>query len=418
MNEKNSANSINKNLCFITSVLITGGSDRLLQSLLPRFRKLGYNITIYVAYPSLEKSSLQSSLEPLGISVKVPSYYSKILLIHIGYISFLPLIIKFRVICFIKKRKNASISREFLPRILNSFVNPIYHILLLLRVIFDHQLKRYFLISGNQYAMYYVLYRLKTVLKIPVFYTEISSPKYRALGMSQIETSKYLNKFDKVFVPSLIIGEELIQYEGLKKNFYNIPFFIDIPNYIYQIPTKPARSFGLIGRFSPEKNQDILMHVLKIVKTKIPDVKLILIGSGPQKQQLISMAMSLEIFEDIQIIDHFEHIEEVIKLIDIFTLISDVEGMPLSIIEALYFGKPVIATPVGSLPDMIVNDYNGYLIDKDHIQEISDHIIKLMEHFCLYKKMSQNSHLLYEEKFTPDYLFNELLLHYIDKYEN
>jgi glycosyltransferase involved in cell wall biosynthesis len=412
MNKKIPASSRSKNLCFITAVLITGGSDRLLQSLLPRFKALGYNITVYVAYPPLGKSSLQSDLEPTGISIKCPSSSSKKFLIYMGYLLFFPALIKYRGFCFLRKQKPMSITELFLPQIINSFVNPIFEILLISRVIFDHLFIKYSVISGYHYAMYSILYWIKTILKIPVFYTEISSPKYRAPGMIQRETKKYLNNFDKVFVPSSIIGEELKNYEGFQNNFLNIPFFVDLPKNLYQVPKKPARSFGLIGRLSQEKNQDILIQILKLVKREITDAKLILIGTGPLKQHLITTSISLDLRQNFQIIDDFEHIEEVIDEIDIFTLISDVEGMPLSIIEALFFGKPVIATPVGSIPDMVINNYNGYILNADQIQEIADHIIELMENFTKYKVMSQNSHLLYEKNYDPDIIFNKLLSYY------
>jgi glycosyltransferase involved in cell wall biosynthesis len=168
----------------------------------------------------------------------------------------------------------------------------------------------------------------------------------------------------------------------------------------------------VIARLSPEKNPDLLIRILKLVKNDFPDAKLILIGTGPLKQQLITIAISLGLLDEVHFVDNFEKIEDVVGLIDIFTLLSDVEGMPLSIIEALYFGKPVIATPVGSIPDMIVDGYNGYIIDKNKIQDIADHIIELMKNFSLYTMMSQNSRLIYESNFDPDTLFSELLLHY------
>ena len=414
MNGKNSNNSGNKHLCFITAVLITGGGDRLLESICPRFKKAGYDISLYVSYPVRGKSSIRSDFEHQGITVKMPPpYISKILLMGIGLIPFSPSFILYPICC-LNLNKSIVFYKKVYHWVEKNFVYSIFHCFLIIRVIYDHHLKKYSTISGNQYAMYPVLYRLKTLLKIPVFYTEISSPKWRVQFMNQIKTKKYLNCFDKVFVPSSIIGEELKQYEGLQKNYYIIPFFIDLPEYSYQIPNKPARFFGLIARLSSEKNPDILIQILKLVKKDIPNAKLILIGTGPLKQQLITIAISLGVLDDIQFIDHFEHIENVIELIDIFTLVSDVEGMPLSIIEALYFGKPVIATPVGSIPDMIVDGYNGYIIDKNRIQGIADHIIELMENISQYKTMSQNSRLLYERKFDPDTLFNELLLHYKD----
>jgi glycosyltransferase involved in cell wall biosynthesis len=223
---------------------------------------------------------------------------------------------------------------------------------------------------------------------------------------------EYINFFNAIFVPSKLIGEELILFEGLKKPYTVIPFSLDLPPYHFLPPCRSAKTFGVIARLSPEKNPDLLIRILKLVKNDFPDAKLILIGTGPLKQQLITIAISLGLLDEVHFVDNFEKIEDVVGLIDIFTLLSDVEGMPLSIIEALYFGKPVIATPVGSIPDMIVDGYNGYIIDKNKIQDIADHIIELMKNFSLYTMMSQNSRLIYESNFDPDTLFSELLLHY------
>ena len=414
MNGKKGSDLGNKHLCFITAVLITGGGDRLLQSIFPRFKKLGYDITIYAAYPLRDKSSIRSDFEHQGITVKMPPpYISKIFFMGIGLIPFIPSFILYPICCF-NLKKSIVFYKKVYHWVEKIFVYPIFNCFLIIRVICDHHFKKYFIISGYMAGIYPVLYQLKKMLKIQVFYTEISSPQWRIGSTNKKKTQMYLNTFDKIVVPSSIIGKELEKYEGLQNIFYAIPFFIDLPEFVYQTPQKPARSFGLIARLSPEKNQDILIQTLNIVKKNISDVTLVLIGTGPKKHYLKNLGKSLGVLEDIQFIDHFEHIEDVIELIDIYTLVSDVEGMPLSIIEALYFGKPVIATPVGSIPDMIVDGYNGYIIDKNQIQGIADHIIELMENFSQYKTMSQNSRLLYERKFDPDTLFNELLLHYKD----
>jgi glycosyltransferase involved in cell wall biosynthesis len=414
MNGKNCKDSGNKHLCFITAILITGGGDRLLQSICPRLKKLGYAITIFAAYPLRGKSSIRSDFEHQGITVKMPPpYISKILLMGIGLIPFTPSFILYPICC-LNLNKSIVFYKKVYHWVEKNFVYPIFHCFLIVRVICDHHFKQYFIISGYMAGMYPVLYRLKKMLKIQVFYTEISSPQWRIGGTNKKKTQMYLNTFDKIFVPSSIIGKELEKFEGLQNIFYTIPFFIDLPKFVYQTPQTPARSFGLIARLSPEKNQDILIETLYIVKKNISDVTLVLIGTGPLKQQLITIAISLGVLEDIRFIDNFEKIEEVIQKIDIFTLVSDVEGMPLTIIEALYFGKPVIATPVGSIPDMIVDGYNGYIIDKNQIRDIADHIIELMENDNQYKMMSQNSRLVYERKFDPDTLFSELLLHYKD----
>lgn len=363
------------NICFITALFITGGSDQLLFSLCSRLREQGHTITLYSLFPSSKNDSLINKFERIGISIITP-----------------------------RKLFNAPYHK----------IPYFYQLALFIRFWLHHRKHHYDIVSGYHAAAYPVLFWIKKRFRILVYYTEISSPKWRSMLNIKPRGQDYINLFNAVFVPSKLIGEELILYDGLKKPYIVIPFFLDLPPYQFSLPCRSAKTFGVIARLSNEKNQDILIQTLNIVKKNISDVTLVLIGTGPNKHYLKDLGKSLGVFDNIQFIENFEKIEEVIQKIDIFTLVSDVEGMPLTIIEALYFGKPVIATPVGSIPDLIVDGYNGYIIDKNQIQDIADHIIELMKNFNQYKMMSQNSRILYEQKFDPDCLFNELLLHYKD----
>ena len=361
------------NICFITALFIAGGSDQLLFSLCSRLRKRGHTITIYSLFPSSKNDSMIRKFESIGVSIISPI-----------------------------KLFNAPYHK----------IPYLYQLALFIRFWLHHRKHHYDIISGYHAATYPVLFWIKKQFRILVYYTEISSPKWRRMLNIKPLGEEYINLFNAIFVPSKLIGEELILFEGLKKPYTVIPFSLDLPPYHFLPPCRSAKTFGVIARLSPEKNPDLLIRILKLVKNDFPDAKLILIGTGPLKQQLITIAISLGLLDEVHFVDNFEKIEDVVGLIDIFTLLSDVEGMPLSIIEALYFGKPVIATPVGSIPDMIVDGYNGYIIDKNKIQDIADHIIELMKNFSLYTMMSQNSRLIYESNFDPDTLFSELLLHY------
>lgn len=146
----------------------------------------------------------------------------------------------------------------------------------------------------------------------------------------------------------------------------------------------------------------------------MPDARLILAGNGPQEQEFKSLAMGLGLSRNIEFIDRFEDIRAIMERIDIFILLSDAEGMPISLIEALYFGKPVIATPVGSIPEMITPDYNGYIFPKEAFCEIAHAIARLMQDDTAFREMSKNSRRSYTQRFEPEKQFTLLCRVYED----
>ncbi|WP_164913760.1 glycosyltransferase family 4 protein [Methanoculleus taiwanensis] len=219
----------------------------------------------------------------------------------------------------------------------------------------------------------------------------------------------YLNALDGIFVPSSAIGNELHYYEHLASPARVVPFIVDLPARLYSPPDRPARTFGIIARLSPEKNQDVLIRLLPELMRKVPDARLVLVGAGPTEGMLRALAAELGVSDAIEFIPRFDRIDEVIDRIDIVTLLSDVEGMPLTLLEALCYGKPILATAVGSIPDMVIDRYNGYLVDKADMTGIVEHLVEIMADKECYLAMSENSRRLYADRFEPDVVFEQLL---------
>lgn len=94
---------------------------------------------------------------------------------------------------------------------------------------------------------------------------------------------------------------------------------------------------------------------------------------------------------------------------DIYIHPSLFEGMPISIIEALMFGKPVIATNVGGVPEMIQNDVNGYLVDIGDYQSIAKHVVDIAGDSELYCKMSKFSRECYTSRYDLQIMERKLI---------
>jgi glycosyltransferase involved in cell wall biosynthesis len=399
---------VNKSIGVVTAMLITGGSDRLLESIYTRFVKKGYSVTLYATYPSKAESRFVSSFEKKGIIVKTPPCSIRWILLFFGLLLSTPLFLVYPVYSRFNRQKVIAFYKRIYHSIECSLIDPVYHILVWYRISREHNKNNYSWISGYHYTVYPVLLKLKNRLSIPVFYTEISSPKGRAAVRQKSENFN-MNVFDKIFVPSAIIGRELEEYEHLQKGYTIIPFFIDIPETRYLVPEKPALSFGIIARLSPEKRLDFLITMLSVIKKSNPSVLLVLVGTGPQEKELKQLSESLGVTSSIKFIRGFGNLDEVMAEIDIFTLCSDIEGMPLTLIEAMCYGKPILATPVGSIPEMVIDGYNGFIVTREDPAEFVLHIRELLENVSRFRYISHNSRMTFENKFNPDILFEKLL---------
>lgn len=123
-----------------------------------------------------------------------------------------------------------------------------------------------------------------------------------------------------------------------------LPNAIDVCKYHYQ-PTvrKKLRNrmglsdkivIGHIGRYCYQKNQDFLIRTFEKAKKRNPKLVLLLLGQGELMEQYQKLIMKLEIQEDVKLIGWQDNVEEYLQIMDVFTLPSRFEGLPISLIEA------------------------------------------------------------------------------------
>lgn len=105
---------------------------------------------------------------------------------------------------------------------------------------------------------------------------------------------------------------------------------------------------------------------------------------------------------------------QLLKFADVFVLLSNYEGLPMSIIEAMSFGKPVVASNVGGIAELL-DGTNGYAVNND-AGEVSEKIEFILENPLQYTSLSQSARETYLEKFTVghmltgyDKIYNEIL---------
>ncbi len=119
---------------------------------------------------------------------------------------------------------------------------------------------------------------------------------------------------------------------------------------------------GIVAALRPEKNHEMFLHVAALVQTAMPAARFLIVGDGPERARLESLAGSLGIGQSVRFAGTRGDIPEVLSLMDVVLLTSRMEACPICLLEAMAVEKPVVATRVGSVPDLVASGRNGYLL--------------------------------------------------------
>lgn len=125
----------------------------------------------------------------------------------------------------------------------------------------------------------------------------------------------------------------------------------------------PIDAFVLtcVARFAPQKNILTLLEAFATFAVEVPNALLVLVGDGPARSDIENAVASKGLGGRVRILLQRRDVPEVLGASDVFVLSSDWEGTPVSIMEAMAAGLPVVATAVGGVPDLIAEGVTGRL---------------------------------------------------------
>lgn len=137
---------------------------------------------------------------------------------------------------------------------------------------------------------------------------------------------------------------------------------------------------GSMGRLldSHKRFSDVI-RVLARITDSIPNLKLLLIGDGPDRVKLERLAADLDVQDQVIFAGYHEESREFLEVIDVFVLASSGEALPLALIEAMHAGIPAVASRVGGNPFVLDDGRSGLLFDPANLDDLEQHLRMLLE---------------------------------------
>ena len=213
----------------------------------------------------------------------------------------------------------------------------------------------------------------------------------------------FYNFCDLVINPSKALTDALKE-RGLKipaeviRNSIDTALFQPVSNVKEKKLIK--KSFGIenksavyMGRLSYEKSIDKVIKAFAIMLEKSPELKLMIVGDGPEKQKLENLAKELKI-KDKVIFTGFLYKDELKKALqanEVFLSACKNENMPLSVAQAMAVGLPLVMVKENGLSEMIKENTNGFFCKTDNPEDMAKKALKLLSDARLLKKLGAGS---------------------------
>src|SRR5829696_2632279 len=200
-----------------------------------------------------------------------------------------------------------------------------------------------------------------------------------------------------------------------------------IPNFICgchykHIPDSPLRNelapngerlLVHVSNFRPVKRPIDCVEILAKVKQQGADVKLVLVGDGPERSAVFYRADQLGVTDDVISVGKQANIADYLGVADVFLLPSELESFGLAALEALACEVPVIATRIGGIPEVVTEGETGYLSDVGDTTKMSEDTMRLLKDEDLRRAFGEKG----REQAIQRYGSDKIIPQYISFYE-
>jgi glycosyltransferase involved in cell wall biosynthesis len=210
-----------------------------------------------------------------------------------------------------------------------------------------------------------------TAARVPVFVAHEHSWSYEGDALRRLVDQQLIGRAaDAVIAVSGADRRRMIEIEGIPAGKIHV-MPCGVPRWEGPAPSDlrdelkirdRAPVIGSVGALRPEKAFEVLIDAARRLRREFPDLTVLIAGEGPEQTGLEARIAAAGMEEAIRLLGFRADTRDVIATLDVAVCCSDREGSPLSVMEYMQAGRPIVATDVGGIPGMISDGVQGLLI--------------------------------------------------------
>ncbi len=172
--------------------------------------------------------------------------------------------------------------------------------------------------------------------------------------------------------------------------------------------TEDQLLIGSVARFSFQKGHEFTIEAIPSIIRACPQSRFLLVGDGPEREKIQRRIQELDLSSFVTITGERQDIPDLLSALDLFLLTSIFEGLPLSVLEAMAVGTPVIATAVNGTPEAIADGLTGVLIPPQDSQAVAQAVIALLMDPGKRRALSRESRQRVQKYFDQSFVVRQV----------
>lgn len=199
---------------------------------------------------------------------------------------------------------------------------------------------------------------------------------------------------------------------GIESKVTVIPFGVDLPAETVPAPPRPPFKLCFIKAHRRKYGPDILLRAISAVAGKVPDIELSMAGQGEMTEELRGLARSLGIDKRVRFVGYipndgiYEFIQD--HHVMVMPSVMKSESFGVAVLEASACARPVIASRVGGVPEVLLDGVNGILVSPSDADELAEAIIRLAGDADLRDRMGQAGYQFVRENYEWSFCVDQM----------
>ncbi|MDP2921167.1 MAG: glycosyltransferase family 4 protein [Candidatus Omnitrophota bacterium] len=258
-------------------------------------------------------------------------------------------------------------------------------------------------------------YEVGKVILVHTFHGHVFSGyfgKFKTLFFIWVE--RFLALFtDKIITVSASLKKELVGTYRIapERKIEVIELGFELDELFKLLPRQNSEiiNIGIIGRLVPIKNHKMVLDCVRNLKQHVRSnsIRIVIVGDGEMREELERYAGELGLTDLVEFRGWVKDLKAIYEGLDIVALTSLNEGTPVSIIEAMAAARPVVATNVGGVPDIVQDGKTGYLVESGDIEGFTRKLTDLIKDPVKRREFGQSARNAVKCRFTKERLIKE-----------